>query len=64
MLYLYPKYDWKNVEHAKQKLKIVKKNRKEEENKARKVKEKQERLKKVSRAKEETKEEVDIEKQE
>lgn len=45
LLYLYPKYDWQNLEYAKEKLKIVKKDRKEDEARARKLKEKEERLK-------------------
>lgn len=30
LLYLYPKYDWQNLEYAKEKLKIVKKDRRED----------------------------------
>jgi hypothetical protein len=53
LLYLYPKYGWENIEKTKEKLKIVKKDRKEDEAKARKLKEKVERQKRVVRAKEE-----------
>lgn len=49
LLYLYPKYDWQNLEYAKEKLKIVKKDRKEDEARAKKLKEKEARLKRGQR---------------
>lgn len=49
---LYPNLEWKNLVGVKEKLNIVKKERKNEEILAKKQKEKEERLKKAQKAQE------------
>lgn len=50
LIMLYPQTPWQNMENVKDKLKIVKRERKDEEAKAKKNKEKEEREKKLLRA--------------
>ena len=60
---MYPKYDWKNIEYVKEKLKIVKKDRKEEEIRVKKLREKKERARKREEGKSEKGEEGKSEKE-
>ena len=48
-MYLYPHISQLNIEYVKERIKIIKKNKKEEETRAKKMREKEERLKKAKR---------------